>query len=51
MSRVDLSQSFGAHMALVDVIASGDKTEALEVFTNHIQNGFDLQMQGLRAAE
>lgn len=47
IENVDLSQSLGEHMALVDVIAGGDKTEALEVFTQHIQNGFDLQMAGL----
>ena len=47
IENVDLSQSLGDHVALVDVIATGDKTEALEVFTAHIQDGFDLQMQGL----
>ena len=49
IENVDLSQSLGDHMALVDVISSGDRTEALEVFTRHIQNGFDLQMMGLKA--
>ena len=50
IENVDLAQSLGDHMALVDVIESGDKTEALEVFTRHIQDGFDLQMQGLQQA-
>jgi hypothetical protein len=36
-------------MALVDVIATGDKTETLEEFTRHIQDGFDLQVEGLTA--
>jgi DNA-binding GntR family transcriptional regulator len=49
IENVDLAQSLGAHMMLVDVIASGDKTAALEVFTQHIQDGFDLQMAGLRS--
>jgi len=47
IENVDLSKSLGDHMALVEVIASGDKTEALEVFTRHIQDGFELQMEGL----
>lgn len=49
IEKIDLGQSLGDHMALVDVIETGDKTAALEVFTDHIQNGFDLQMEGLRA--
>lgn len=49
IENVDLSKSLGDHMALVDVISSGDRTAALEVFTQHIQDGFDLQMMGLRA--
>ena len=38
-------------MALVDVISTGDKTETLEAFTRHIQEGFDLQLQGLHQNE
>lgn len=49
IDNIDLGHSLGAHMELVDVIASGDKTEALEVFTRHIHDGFDLQMEGIRA--
>lgn len=51
IENVDLSLSLGEHMALVDVIESGDKTQALEVFTDHIQNGFDLQMRGLHSED
>ena len=51
IEQVDLSKSLGDHMSLVDVIASGDRAEALETFINHIQDGFDLQVQGLRANE
>ncbi len=49
IENVELEKSLGDHMHLVDVIASGDKTEALEVFTNHIQDGFNLQIEGLHA--
>lgn len=41
IENVDLAQLLGAHMAVVDVIETSDKTEALEVFTQHIQDGFD----------
>lgn len=47
IENVDLSKSLGDHMALVDVIATGDKTETLEQFTQHIQNGFDLQIEAM----
>ena len=47
IENVNLAQSLGDHQQLVDVIERGDKTEALEAFTQHIQDGFDLQMQGL----
>lgn len=49
IENVELEKSLGDHMHLVDVIASGDKTEALEVFTDHIQDGFNLQIEGLHA--
>jgi len=51
IEKVDLSKSLGDHMSLVDVIATGDYTEALETFINHIQDGFELQMQGLIASK
>lgn len=47
IENVDFSQSLGAHKELVDVIASGDKTATLEKFMEHIQDGFELQMEGL----
>lgn len=50
IETVDLAQSLGDHMALVDVIESGDKSLALEVFTDHIHAGFDLQMEGIKGA-
>jgi len=50
IESIDLTKSLGDHMALVDVIDRGDKTEALEVFIDHIKDGFDLQMEGLEAS-
>jgi len=38
-------------MSLVEVIATGDRTAALETFTAHIQDGFMLQMQGIEASQ
>ncbi|WP_168797760.1 GntR family transcriptional regulator [Aliishimia ponticola] len=51
IEKIDLAQSLGAHMELVDVIASGDKTQALEVFTDHIHDGFNLQIEALHSEE
>ena len=50
IENVDLSKSLGAHMALVDVIATGDRTATLEAFTQHIQDGFELQIAGLQSS-
>lgn len=47
IENVDLAQSLGNHKQLVDVIASRDKTATLEKFMDHIQDGFELQMEGL----
>lgn len=50
IEKVDLSKSLGDHMTLVDAIESGDKAHALETFTAHIQDGFELQLEGLARA-
>ena len=50
IENVDLSKSLGDHMTLVDAVAAGDKTNALEVITQHIHDGFDLQIAGLKSA-
>jgi DNA-binding GntR family transcriptional regulator len=50
IENVDLSQSLGDHMALIDVIATGDKMKTLEAFTLHIQDGLELQIKGLHAS-
>lgn len=49
IENVDLDKSLGNHLALVQVIEDGDKTQALEAFTDHIKDGFDLQIAGLRS--
>lgn len=49
IENVDLSKSLGDHLGLVDVIASGDRGAALEAFVDHIQDGYDLQMAGIKA--
>lgn len=51
IQSIDLSKSLGDHMALVDVIETGDKIESLEVFIRHIQDGFDLQMEAIHAGD
>ena len=50
IENVDLAQSLGDHMALVDAAESDDKGHALEVFTDHIHDGFDLQIEGFKGA-
>ena len=37
-------------MALVDAAESDDEGHALEVFTDHIHDGFDLQIEGFKGA-
>ena len=49
IENADIASSLGNHMALVDVIATGDKTATLEEFTRHIEDGFDLHIAGIRA--
>ena len=49
IENVDLAKSLGDHMTLVDVIESGDPMFALEAFGRHIQDGLDLQIEGLHA--
>lgn len=47
IENLDLSQSLGDHMTLVQAVEDGDKTSALEVITLHISDGFDLQLKAL----
>ncbi|MEM7683451.1 MAG: GntR family transcriptional regulator [Paracoccaceae bacterium] len=47
IEKVDLSKSLGDHVALVEAIETGDKGVALEAFIDHIQDGFDLQMEAV----
>ena len=47
IEEIDLAKSLGDHMSLVDAIETGDRTQALDAFIDHIQAGFDLQMEEL----
>lgn len=49
IDNVDLSNSLGEHMKLVDAIETGDRTLALEACIEHIEDGFALQMSGLNS--
>tara|TARA_R110002094_G_scaffold194841_4_gene168054 strand:- start:2252 stop:2917 length:666 start_codon:yes stop_codon:yes gene_type:complete len=48
IENADISKSLGNHIELVDVIATGDRGAALEAFTDHIQEGFQLHLTGIR---
>ncbi len=50
IENADIAKSLGNHIELVDVIAKGDRTAALEAFTAHIQEGFELHLDGIRKA-
>ncbi|MFZ1816267.1 MAG: GntR family transcriptional regulator [Rhizobiaceae bacterium] len=47
IANVDLRESLGDHMRIVDAIESGNPTLALEAVVDHITHGFDLQIRGL----
>ncbi len=47
IENLDLSSSLGDHVGLVEAIETGDKGAALEAFIEHIQDGFDLQIEAL----
>jgi len=48
IENTDIAKSLGAHLELVDALATGDRGHALEAFTCHIQDGFDLHIDGIR---
>lgn len=48
IENADIAKSLGNHTVLVDVIATGDRAAALEAFTAHIQEGFELHLDGIR---
>lgn len=48
IENADIAKSLGNHIELVDVIATGDRGAALEAFTDHIQEGFQLHLTGIR---
>lgn len=47
IENVDLSNSLGDHMKLVESVETGDRTAALENIVEHITDGFDLQIKAL----
>jgi len=47
IDNIDLSQSLGDHMVLLDAIETGDKTVALETYIEHVTDGFNLQITAL----
>ena len=49
IENADIASSLGNHIALVDAIATGDRAHALEEFTAHIQDGFELHLDGIRS--
>jgi len=51
INNIDLSQSLGDHLQLVEAIETGDKTIALETYIDHVTDGFNLQIEGLNAVE
>ena len=48
IENADIASSLGNHLALVDVLEKGDRGAALEAFTAHIQDGFELHIDGIR---
>ncbi len=48
IEEIDLSQSLGNHMELVDAIATGDWRIAMETTFDHINDGFALQLSALK---
>ncbi|WP_299883099.1 GntR family transcriptional regulator [uncultured Sulfitobacter sp.] len=50
IENADIAKSLGNHVELVDVIATGDRSVALEAFTTHIQQGFELHIDGIRSS-
>lgn len=47
IEKVDLSKSLGDHLSIVEAIESGDPNKALDVVIEHIQKGFELQIEAL----
>lgn len=50
IENADIAKSLGHHIDLVEALATGDKTQALEEFTAHIKQGFELHLEGIRSA-
>jgi DNA-binding GntR family transcriptional regulator len=47
IEKVDLANSLGDHLRLVDAIETGNPTLAMEAIVDHITDGFELQVKAL----
>lgn len=47
IAKIDLAQSLGDHLKLVDAIETGNPIVAMEAIVDHIAHGFDLQIKAL----
>lgn len=47
IKKLDLDKSFGDHIRLVDAIETGDVTAATDAIIDHIQHGYELQIEAL----
>ena len=48
IDEIDLAQSLGNHLELVDAMASGDAAVAMTAIFDHINDGLELQAKALR---
>ncbi len=48
IEKIDLAQSLGSHLELVETIETGDWQTAMTAVFGHINDGFDLQAKALR---
>jgi len=51
IENIDLSQSLGDHLALLEAIETGDPTTALEACIDHVTEGFKLQIAAMEFAD
>ncbi|MCZ4291717.1 GntR family transcriptional regulator [Hoeflea alexandrii] len=49
IAKIDLAQSLGDHLKLVDAIETGNPIVAMEAIVDHIAHGFDLQIKALES--
>jgi len=47
IEKIDLAKSLGDHARLVDAIETGSPTAAMDAIIDHIEDGFELQIEAL----